>query len=238
MSVASAEQYDLLYAQFKDYARESQLLAELIRSRAPATKTVLDIACGTGEHARHLREYGFTVDGVDKEPGCVALARRKNPTGRFLCQDMVKLRVGRTYGAVVCLFSSIGYVRTEGRLRKAIRRFADHVVEGGIVVVEPWFEPGAMEDGYVVMHTARDEQMSLCRMSVTRLRGGVSRLEFEYLIGRRGALERRAEVHELGLFSRAQMLRAFGDSGLAAEYDPAGLCGRGLYVARKGRRVG
>jgi hypothetical protein len=30
----------------------------------------------------------------------------------------------------------------------------------------------------------------------------VSRLEFEYLIGRRGALERRAEVHELGLLRR------------------------------------
>ena len=117
---------------------------------------------------------------------------------------------------------------------KAIHRFADHVVGGGIVVVEPWFEPGTLEDGYVAMHTAQGEHINVCRMSVTRVRDGISQLEFEYLIGRRGALERRAEVHELGLFTKAQMLRAFEDAGLAVEYDQHGLCGRGLYLARKG----
>ena len=235
MFSASADYYDLLYAQVKDYAAESRYLAELIRGRAPAAKSVLDVACGTGEHARHLREHGFTVDGVDLEPGFIEQARRKNPTGRFLCQDMVQLSVGQRYDALVCLFSSIGYVRTEGRLREAIRRFADHVVDRGLVVVEPWFEPGALEDGYVAMHTAQGEQVRVCRMSVTRLKDGVSWLEFEYLIGRRGALERRAEVHELGLFTKGQILQAFADGGLAAEYDAEGLCGRGLYLARKGR---
>lgn len=233
MFSASTEFYDLLYGQIKDYAAESQRLAQLIRDRAPGTQSILDVACGTGEHARHLWELGFRVDGVDVEPGFVELARRKNPTGRFICQDMVMLSLGQTYDAVVCLFSSIGYVGTEARLRETIGRFADHVVNGGIVIVEPWFEPGAMEDGYIAMHTAQDEHTRICRMSVTRLRDAVSRLEFEYLIGRRGALERRAEVHELGLFTKSQMLRAFENAGLGAEYDSAGLCGRGLYVARK-----
>ncbi len=233
MYSASVDYYDLLYAQFKDYAAESRRLAEFIRGRAPATTSILDVACGTGEHARQLRALGFTVDGVDLEPGFIEVARRKNPAGRFLCQDMVELSVGQTYGAVVCLFSSIGYVRTLGRLGETINRLADHVVAGGLLVVEPWFEPGAMEDGYVAMHTARDERVSICRMSVTRLQDGLSRLEFEYLIGRRGALERRAEIHELGLFTRVEMVHAFEAAGLDVEYDPDGLSGRGLYLARK-----
>lgn len=71
MFSASVDYYDLLHRQVKDYGAESQRLAELIRGRAPAAKSVLDVACGTGEHARHLQGLGFTVDGVDVEPGFI-----------------------------------------------------------------------------------------------------------------------------------------------------------------------
>lgn len=233
MFSTSVDYYDLIYGQVKDYSAESRRLTELIRERAPATTSILDVACGTGEHARCLYELGFTVDGIDIEPGFIERARDKNPTGRFICQDMVQLSLGHRYDAVVCLFSSIGYVRTEARLREAVRRFADHVVDGGIVIVEPWFQPGEMEDGYVAMHVAQAEHMRVCRMSVTRLKDGVSQLQFEYLIGRRGTIERGAEVHELGLFTSAQMRAAFEDIGLVVDYDAEGLCGRGLYLAQR-----
>jgi SAM-dependent methyltransferase len=229
----SADYYDLIYGRFKDYRAESERLAEMIRDRVPGAKTILDVACGTGEHARHLRELGFTVDGVDVEPRFVELARRKNPSGRVFCQDMADLDLEDSYDAVISLFSSIGYLRTEERLRTAIERMAYHAVEGGLVVVEPWFGPGEMEDGYVAMHTAEDAEVKVCRMSRTTIEAEISRLEFEYLIGRRGGLERRSEVHELGLFSRAEMERAFHDAGLEVDYDPEGLFGRGLYLGRK-----
>jgi 2-polyprenyl-3-methyl-5-hydroxy-6-metoxy-1,4-benzoquinol methylase len=64
----AAHVYDLLYS-FKDYGAEAQILADLIRERAPASHSVLDAACGTGEHARHLASgHGFAVDGIDLEP--------------------------------------------------------------------------------------------------------------------------------------------------------------------------
>lgn len=229
----SADFYDLIYGRFKDYRAESERVAKMIRERNPAAKTILDVACGTGEHARHLRELGFYVDGVDVDPRFVELARRKNPSGRFFCQDMVELDLDDTYDAVLCLFSSVGYLRTEERLRASIERLARHVVEGGLVVVEPWFGPGEMEDGYIAMHTAEREDIKVCRMSRTTIEEEISRLEFEYLVGRREGLERRREVHELGLFTRAQMERAFHDAGLEVDYDPEGLLGRGLYVGRK-----
>ena len=40
------------------------------------------------------------------------------------------------------------------------------------------------------------------------------------------------EVHELGLFTQAEMMASFQQAGLAATYDSSGLTGRGLYVAR------
>lgn len=229
----SADLYDAIYGSFKDYAAEAATVAAAIRHHAPTAQTVLDVACGTGEHARQLHtEFGFAVDGIDIESRFVELARAKHPTGRFVQADMADFDLGHPYDAVLCLFSSIGYMRDADRLGHAIRAMARHVASGGVLIVEPWFTPGAMEDGRVSCVTARTDDLTVCRMSRTTIHDRVSRIEFEYLIGSRDGLRRAAEMHELGLFTRDQMVGAFHDAGLAVEYDEAGLTGRGLYVAR------
>jgi hypothetical protein len=68
-------------------------------------------------------------------------------------------------------------------------------------------------------------------MSHTTLDGRMSRLQFEYLIGAPAGIRRASEVHALGLFTVDEMLEAFRLAQLAAEHDPAGLTGRGMYIA-------
>src|SRR5215471_11206243 len=105
---ASAEYYDLVYSTFKDYAAETAAIAALLRRLNPACRTVLDVACGTGEHARRLAADGFDDDGFDLSPAFVTLARAKHPGGYFFVADMRDFHVPRRYDAIVCLFSSIG----------------------------------------------------------------------------------------------------------------------------------
>jgi len=42
----SAELYDLIYSQFKDYPAETSALASLIRAEHPMARSVLDVARG------------------------------------------------------------------------------------------------------------------------------------------------------------------------------------------------
>lgn len=229
----TADLYDCFYAE-KDYRAEAAYIADIIRGRMPSAESVLDVACGTGEHARILSgEHGFRVDGIDLEHRFVELAAAKNSNGAFHRADMTDFDLGRTYDAVVCLFSSIGYVHDVAALRRAITTMTRHVTAAGILVVEPWFEPGAMENGFVTVSAVNTPHGKACRMTHTSIRGRVSLLRFEYLIGTTAGVHRASETHELTLFSRTEMSAAFHAAGLTVAYDSQGPTGRGLYVGTR-----
>ncbi len=230
---ASGSHYDLLYRE-KDYRSEAAYVAAVIRDRLPAAATLLDVACGTGEHARFLIEkHGFAVDGIDIEPTLLETARAKLPSGTFHVADMLDFDLGRSYDAVVCLFSSIGYAHTEPKLRRAVAAMARHLAPGGVLAVEPWFEPGQMTHRLVTMLTAEAPHgAKACRMSHTTLEGRTSRIHFEYLFGDEHGLRRETESHELGLFTREELIAAFRSAGLdEIQHDEHGPSGRGMYVA-------
>lgn len=225
-----AEFYDLLYSGEKDYAAEAEFIASLIRERDPTARSILDVGCGTGAHARHLIDAGFRVDGMDLEPTFIEIASSRCPKGSFVVEDMTTLDLPGRYDVVICLFSVVGYARTEEALRETVRRMSGHLNPGGLLLVDPWFEPGQMTDGWIATRVGEREDLAVCRMSRTVILGTVSRLEFEYLIGTPKGIERRSEVHELRLFTQRQMESAFAAAGLEVEREPEARGMRGVYV--------
>lgn len=232
MFTESAEIYDLIYSGFKNYAEESDRLAAVIRSANPQCHSVLDVACGTGEHMRHLAASGFRVDGIDLDERFVQIAARKNPQSRMWCSDMASLNIDERYDAVLCLFSSIAYVRTLERLVATLRGFRQLLDAGGVIVVEPWFGPGQLDPSRVMRHTAAAPGFRVERVSHLEILGHVSRLRFDYTLTDSSGVRHATEIHEMGLFTTAEMLNAFAEAGLAVEHDAIGLSGRGLYIAR------
>ncbi len=229
----SAELYDLIYARIKDYPAEARQVADLLGRVHARCRTILDVACGTGEHTYLLAaHHGFEVDGLDLDPAFVRIARAKHPTGRFCEGDMVNFHLGRRYDAVVCLGSSIGYVRTLPQVRRALDCFREHIAEDGVVVVEPWFTPEAMQPGYTNTRTVEVPGLRIVRVSHTEVDARLSRLRFDYEIEGPEGNRRASEMHALGLSTTDEMLGSFEAAGLVAEYDARGLSGRGLYVAK------
>jgi SAM-dependent methyltransferase len=231
MFTASAEFYDLIYSTFKDYGAEAAQIASVLRGVNPRCRTVLDVACGTGEHARRLRSKGFEVEGIDLDPAFVRIASEKNPGGRFMQGDMSDFHLSRQYDAVLCLFSSIGYLQTLDRVQRALTCFREHLAPGGAIVVEPWFGPGVLDPQRVTRNTGEARGVRVSRITRVEVDGNLSRLLFDYEIADATGTRHASEVHTLGLFDPADMLRTFHDIGLHADYDPKGLSDRGLYVA-------
>jgi len=230
------ELYDVIYGSFKDYRAEAASVAELLSTVAPGAATVLDVACGTGEHMRYLAsQHGYVVHGLDIEPGFVEIARSKLPSARFWQRDMADFELDVRFDAILCLFSSIAYLRELDRVERALDCFRRHLEPGGVALVEPWFRPDSWIPGRVYLHTAERDGFHIVRMSHSDVEDRVSKLEFHYLIGTEDGVDHRIEHHELGLFTTTEMIDCFKRAGFGdVAHDPQGLNGRGMFVARAG----
>jgi SAM-dependent methyltransferase len=224
----SARIYDAIYGSIRDYQHEAAELDRLIQERRAGARTLLDVACGTGAHLEHLN--GYEAEGLDLAPEMLEVARKRLPGVLLHEADMVAFDLGRRFDAVVCMFSSIGYVRTEERLRSAIAAMARHLEAGGVLVVEPWLTPEAWMDRHVGAVFVDEPELKIARINAAERKGNVSAFEFEYLVGTPEGVEHFTERHELGLFTVEEYLAAFRASGLEADHDPEGPMGRGLYV--------
>jgi ubiquinone/menaquinone biosynthesis C-methylase UbiE len=229
--IQSAGLYDAIYS-FKNYACESDRLRAVINQVVPGARTLLDVACGTGEHAKFLKQH-YAVDGIDINESYLVTARLKNPPGNYTCADMTEFTLNRTYDVVTCLFSAIGIVRTFAALERAIACMVHHVRPGGALIIEPWFTPEQWHPARPFILAGEVGGDKVYRMSNSLKEGQVSVLLHNYLRGTPDGVEHYSERIELGLFTRDEMTWAFEFSGMEVRYDSEGLMGRGLYVGRR-----
>jgi len=110
--------------------------------------------------------------------------------------------------------------------------FKKHLNDGGIILVEPWFDLESWNPGSIHMLTAETKNMKICRMNVSRQDGSLAILDFHYLVGTMERVQHYEEVHEIGLFTKQEMLTAFSTVGLIAEFEGKQFSERGLYIAR------
>ena len=171
--------------------------------------------------------------GMDLEPGMLRVARRRLPGVPLFRADMRAFDLGRRFDVVVCLFSSIGYMRNRGELRAAIRSMAAHLVPGGLLVVEPWLRREVFRPRTVHSSLEKSDTVHVARMVSSRRRGSMSVMDMHHLAGTRSGVRHFVEHHELWMAPDVEYRAAFAAAGLTAAREPAGLTGRGLWIAKK-----
>ncbi len=229
-----ADLYDKIYA-WKNYPAECDKLRGLLaREGISEGSRVLEAACGTGNYLTVLTSR-YRVSGFDKSAAMLAIARRKLPLAHLFAADMKTFEVAELFDAVLCLFSSIGYLKTDDEIAGAARAFARAVRPGGLIVVEPWLNPAVFVPGAPLMQTFDDPDLKICRQCVTEIRGDLSITEMHWLVARRGdKVEYFIEEHELRLIEPRALVEIFSSAGLSARFEPDGLMpDRGLLFAKR-----
>ena len=101
--------------------------------------SLLDLGCGTGEHALHFAGAGFRVVGVDLEPSQIEVASRQARSApvRFVTGDMARLPdLGERFGTALCIGNTLVHLLEEADLAAACRGVHDALLPGGSWVVQ------------------------------------------------------------------------------------------------------
>lgn len=170
-----AEYYDIFY-QDKPYADEAAFVHACLQRFAEGEATrLLELACGTGNHAFELEKFGYQVLATDYSPDLLAVAQRKaaerDSAVEFRQADMRTLDLPeRLFDAAVCLFDSIGYVQTNQAVADVLINALQHLRPGGLFIFEFWHAAAMLRH-----HEARrerewqTEEFKLHRVSTTKL---------------------------------------------------------------------
>ena len=223
-----AQVYDALYPA-SDLAEKAGQLHALIQEHCPGANSLLDVACGTGQHLAHLQAH-YQVEGVDLSQEMLAVARKRNPDVPLHQGNMVDFDLGQRFDAITCLGSAIGYTKTVKKLNQAVGNMARHVRPGGILAIYSWILPEAWRPGHLSADFVDEPGLKIARMNVSEVIDGLSVMDFHFLVGTPEGVEHFVERHELGLFTHDEYVAAFRQTGLTLVQAPQWSEDRRLYV--------
>lgn len=229
-----AQYYDQIY-HWKDYPKEVRKLKTLIKKyQRSSGKDLLDVACGTGRHLSYLQR-DFDCMGVDSSEQMLAMARKNAPDVQFLKGDILDFDVDRRFDVVMCLFSSIGYLKTRREVTTAVTNLARHIKEGGVLIIEPWLRKSAWADKTVHMQCYENDSLKIARVSFTHADGDISVLDERYLVAKKGeGVSYIKDLHKMRFFELEPTLLALREAGLVPRFTEDSLMpGRGLVIATK-----
>ncbi|WP_373551710.1 class I SAM-dependent methyltransferase [Haliscomenobacter sp.] len=129
-----AEVYHLMYQGLIDYDEEfvdyQKILADF------NCKSLLEVACGTGQLGRRLVEAGYTYQGLDMSADMLDFAREMLPGGQFHQQDMRYIQVPDTFDAVLITARSVSYLLQNSDALSTFQNIKKVLKPGGILTFD------------------------------------------------------------------------------------------------------
>ena len=223
-----ASLYDCIY-HWKDYGQEAERVRSLLLDEGIADGArVVEAACGTGAYLVPLARW-YDISGYDLNEGMVQQALAKGCIAETADMRHHRFRAD----AIVCLFSSIGYVAPED-LSQVAEAWYESLPPGGVVLVEPWLDPEDAVSGHMGVHTYEDESCKLVRAAVHLREGRTSVLDFHWLVLTPTGTEHFVDSHRVHLTTRDELAAPFREAGFTVRLERDGLMpDRGLLVMRK-----
>lgn len=226
--------YDALYVKDREYSPEAAKVKELLtRHGVPRQADLLVLACGTGGHLPYFKDE-YQVSGLDLSEDMLALARKKYPDLTFHLGNLIDFALETDFDAMICLYGSIGFVKTVENLRASMKRIAAHLRPGGLALITPWSTVEDFQD-LIVVDAADKPDLKIARMEQVRLKEPkLVEVTFHHLLGKNNEVTYHKQSMEIGLFSRQEYVQAMTDAGLEVVEEYRGTDVRGgAYIGKR-----
>jgi SAM-dependent methyltransferase len=136
-------EYMTTYSAFAKYYDEAMgdmswkidFLKQLLKENAPAARSVLELACGTGTMLKGL-EPEYSVAGADLSAEMVEIAQKKLPDADIQVGDMTSYDFGKTFDVVLCVYDSINHLMDWEQWQALFTNAERHLANGGIFIFD------------------------------------------------------------------------------------------------------
>ena len=217
-----SQYYELLYRD-KNYQLETDYVDTLIKKFKIKTKTILDIGCGTGNHAIKLSDKGYVVHGTDLSQDMIDIALKKitkkvpeNIT--FSCSDIRNLQLHQEFDAITALFHVISYQTSNENLIKTFETVNKHLSDDGIFIFDFWYGPAVLND----LPTVRIKRLENENVKITRLAEPILNTQCNTVDVNYEFFIENAELKEITTESELHIMRYLFDIELEDIVDNAG----------------
>ncbi|HEY0637998.1 MAG TPA: class I SAM-dependent methyltransferase [Pseudonocardiaceae bacterium] len=130
--------WDRQFHDHPDVARWVALFDELIGTRRPGGKRLLDIGCGGGRSSAEFARLGYDVTAYDLSPGMIeqATARWGGSGPAFLVGDFRSPPDLGTFDVVVCFNEAFAHLHDAADLTRTLSLVADVLADDGVLVFD------------------------------------------------------------------------------------------------------
>lgn len=138
---AYSRYYDLLYKD-KNYTSEANYVVQLIKANHNTATQILELGCGTGNHAAILCKEKYSVTGLERSAEMVELAKQKKIENfEPIVADITNFSINNKFDVAVSLFHVISYLTSNNQLVECFNTVNKHLNEKGIFIFDVWYTP-------------------------------------------------------------------------------------------------
>ena len=118
------------------YKMWANYLEDIFRRYKAKPKSILDVACGTGNVSEVLADRGYDVTGVDLSADMIEVAKTKSGRVDYYAQGIAQINLHRRYDAAVSLFDSLNYVTDSTELAKGMCKVSEHLEDNALFIFD------------------------------------------------------------------------------------------------------
>jgi SAM-dependent methyltransferase len=201
--------YNLLYKD-KNYSEEVDYIDSLIKKYNPKASHLLDVGCGTGNHAKVMAVKGYDIHGIDLSEQMLKIATAIESKITFTQGDIRNFKLDKTFDVVTSLFHVMSYQTTNADLVSSFKAVGNHLKKDGLFIFDFWYGPAVMLDlPSVRVKKMEDESLKVIRTAEPKIDFDkcIVNVHFDVHIFDKahGRLDNLQEVHPMRFFFQNEL---------------------------------
>ena len=132
----SSKYYNIIYKK-KNYLKEVNYINFFLKKN---NMKILEVGCGTGNHAKYFLKKGHKVFGIDKSKSMINIANKnyKSINLKFKCRTIEKINEKNSFDACIALFHVVNYFASIRELKSFFKNSHRILKKNSFLMFDFW----------------------------------------------------------------------------------------------------